>query len=575
MTGSQGTALQRWSRVTVWVVVGLLLLLHLASSLLALFLCPQMLMARDHPGSHCTSLGSSPGHTNISLVDYSSCSAPGQQQTVGEGLCRTRGEGDLVRLEDLRLSFRFPGDGEMYSSWNWRLVASLAVNLRILAEDLPSDELDLSQLKQEVVISASLDYAPMPLLEQALSSDNSSRCLPSSPWHNLAIHRHVNRSLKCSLGPLRERTSSHQKAEFSFHCSIHPLFELSAISNSSYIMQIRLESSGHPGQGPNILRTNATVSSHLTVVTETEEYHHLVFYTKCFFAPILLVCLVWFIVRLCMNDLYVTIHDRLLITSGLAQLVANVPSEALMAASPSPFFQLVDPVAQLVLVLCLGLFWTVFTLDKLSSAEPWERTTLYYWRPLSILCVGGLIALLGLLYLWLPPLANPFLSHWSGGLTSQASVAVTLGLAFIAAAFQTYLSVLIFRVLCDISLRYPGSGHGLWRLKVCLAYCLLVSVSVCLSSLVSVGSQVVLHSNSAVHKDPLPFSVASSGLVTISLLIATNLHISALLLALSRAPGESVHDWYTPVRPVMYSPVRRDEQLHLWDLAAQPSPAHK
>ena len=28
------------------------------------------------------------------------------------------------------------------------------------------------------------------------------------------------------------------------------------------------------------------------------------------------------------------------------------------------------------------------------------------------------------------------------------------------------------------------------------------------------------------------------------------------------------------VRPVMYSPAR-EEQLHLWDLSALPSPAHK
>ena len=37
-------------------------------------------------------------------------------------------------------------------------------------------------------------------------------------------------------------------------------------------------------------------------------------------------------------------------------------------------------------------------------------------------------------------------------------------------------------------------------------------------------------------------------------------------------PGEG---WYAPVGPTLYSPVRREEQVHLWDLSAHPSPLHK
>merc|ERR1711936_1266223 len=441
-----------------------------------------------------------------------------------------RGEGDLVSLSHLRLSYHFPRGGErqeeLYSAWNWRLVASLSVNLHVLAEQLP--DLDAGELEQEVLLTASLDYAPLSLLE----TTDPEGCLPSSPWHSLAIERLSPRTLRCSLVPPRA-PQPNQRAELAFHCSLHPLLELSVVSNSSYIVQVQLE---EPESGSlSLLTSNATVSSQLTVVRESADYHHLVFYVKCFFTPLLLASLVWFMVRLCINDFYVTIHDRLLITAGLAQVLANVPSEVLVAAFPEPFFRLIDPVAHILLLTSLTLFWTVFILDKIASNEPWERTTLYYWKVLAILLLAASTCLLGLLYLTLPALTNPFSSHWQSGLTTLASLAFTFFLAVTTAAFQTYQAVLIFRVLCDISVHYPGSSRGLWRLKLVLAYCLFASLLVCLGVFLRLAVSLALHWNTEVDTNPLPFSVTSAGALYLAEMAATNLHVSSILLALSRA----------------------------------------
>jgi uncharacterized membrane protein YhdT len=342
-----------------------------------------------------------------------------------------------------------------------------------------------------------------------VSSNTGVDCLPSSPWHSLATVLRVNRTLQCRLVPPRDLTSPGHKAELTFHCSIHPIFELSVVTNSSYIMQVQLEKAAS-STGLSLLTSNGTVSSQLSVVRETQEYHLLVFYTKCFFTPILLACLVWFVVRLCINDLYVTIHDRLLITAGLAQVLVNVPSETLVAAFPEPFLRLLDPFAHIVLVASLSLFWTIFTLDKLAENEPWERTTRYYWRPLTTLLLATLTCLMGLLYLRLPSLTNPFTSHWQSDHTTLASLGFTFGLAVMAAAFQTYLAVLIFRVLCDISVHYPGSSRGLWRLKLILSSCLLSSLLLCLGAFLRLAVCLALHWNTAVHTDPLLHSVSGS-----------------------------------------------------------------
>lgn len=567
MPGSQGTLVQKWGVGVATFLACLLFALHLSAGILAALYCPEMLRARTYPGDHIQVPGS--GNSSYLIPDC----LRNSHQNVVKNNCQTRDEGDLVKLEDLRLSFRFPGDGqnELYSAWNWRLVASLSVSLHILAQDLP--DLSSGQIEEPVKLSASLDYAPLQLLEASEASCKD--CLPSSPWHSLAIALKVNRTLDCNLASPREVLKQGRKAELNFHCNLHPIFELSVVSNSSYILQIQLETA-RLSSGSNLLKSNASVSSQLSVVRESQEYHQFVFYAKCFFTPVLLACLVWFVIRLCINDLYVTIHDRLLITAGLAQVLVNVPTESLVTAFPEPFLRLLDPLAHIILLSSLAMFWTIFTLDKLADNEPWERTTRYYWRPFCCLLLASMTCLLGLLYLRLPSLSHPFTSHWLAGHSIIASLGFIFGLAITAAAFQTYLAVLIFRVLCDISVHYPGSSRGLWRLKLILGYCLLTSLFVCLGSFLRLAVCLALHWNTTVHIDPLPFHVTVAGAIYLSELAATNIHLSSLLLALSRVQGDGgTGDWYTPVRPVMYSPARRDEQLHLWDLSAQASPLHK
>ena len=89
---------------------------------------------------------------------------------------------------------------------------------------------------------------------------------------------------------------------------------------------------------------------------------------------------------------------------------------------------------------------------QISTKEPWERNTRYYWRQIIIVILGGLIAMMWAVYGRGPGLSNAFKNHW---LVDSPTVLVSLGLIFslaaLALAYQTYLSVLIFRALCDIS----------------------------------------------------------------------------------------------------------------------------
>lgn len=73
-----------------------------------------------------------------------------------------------------------------------------------------------------------------------------------------------------------------------------------------------------------------------------------------------------------------------------------------------------------------------------------------------LIVLSCVLAGLFVLYSRGPTFENAFASHWS---TSDASVNISLafvfGLVALALIYETYLSVLVFRVLCDVSVRYP------------------------------------------------------------------------------------------------------------------------
>jgi hypothetical protein len=56
-------------------------------------------------------------------------------------------------------------------------------------------------------------------------------------------------------------------------------------------------------------------------------------------------------------------------------------------------------------------------------------------------------------YLNIPFLSNPFNNHWQPGSTLIVSLALIFALVLGVAVFQTYLAIIIFKVICDISIQ--------------------------------------------------------------------------------------------------------------------------
>ena len=439
MINSQGTQAQRWSKGMSVTLLCSLLVIHAAGIVLLLFYCPSLFQANKFQGGHCQTI------QETSILGCEGCE---------NSNCVSKSEGEHVSLANLMMSFKFPHD-QSISVWNWQLTGSLSLYIKVFGDDLITNKagsrqelVNLDSFQQPVTMSASLDYA----LNKNLG-DKSDSLAYTSAWHSKARVRHVNRTLQCRQVPIpNEQIAADSESELSFVCVLTPFLELFPLSNSTYITSIQIEklASRMP---VNLVDTQATLITYLSVVTESVLFHEIRFYTKCIFIPLILVSLIWFMVRLCTNDLYVNIPDRLVITAAIAQLITNLPLEMIINFFPVPHLLLLGPVSEILSFSSLTLFWIIFTLDKLADNEPWERTTRYYWRCIGLVLTATALGLLTVFYLNFPVLNNPFMNHWQPYTTTYVSLGLIFSLAVVIAGFQSYLSILIFRVICDISVQ--------------------------------------------------------------------------------------------------------------------------
>ena len=89
------------------------------------------------------------------------------------------------------------------------------------------------------------------------------------------------------------------------------------------------------------------------------------------------------------------------------------------------------------------------------------------------------------------------------------SLTLIFSIAALALAYQTYLSVLVFRALCDISVvQYGGRSYvpqRIWRIKMILLYNFAVSVLTIGGLILQLAMELSLHWNPQFYLNPVPF----------------------------------------------------------------------
>ena len=520
MSPSLGTLIQSWRRSTLLIVASIILASHILGFFTGLFWAPNLYQSAQYKGALY--------HHDLQPIQ----------------------NGNPTPLKDTTVKFTFPGANggsseiKTLSNWNWRVLASFI--------------LDISFLEK---LSNFSDTQP---LEFKLDAHLHSRPInDDSPWVAQYDFVDKNRSLDCSY---KAKNNESDKLV----CTLTPLLDLQLVRNQSYLITLNFNSEKSVFTQPGL------VSTYLTTVIESSQFHDVLFYMKCLFTPLTLLSLVYFCTKIHLNDLYISIPDRLLIACGVCQFLQNIPTEILVDQWSIPHIKLMDDLGYIGLISCLYLFWIVYTKDKLARNEAWERNTRYYWKPILIISIGLLLFLLKTFYAKMPGYKNPFNNHWSYEKVINISLGFIFSLAICLMMLQTYVSVLIFRVLCDISISYPAVPKA-WRIKMVLLYCFGVSLLTSGGFLLNLALELSLYLNSHFHFKPLPYHMSFASAYYLGLESLWNIHVIGLLIMLSR---KSFHGGF--VQPVRYDAQRNDdfidddgdltenkEVIHLFEIPAE------
>jgi len=587
MNPALSTALQSWSRRKLLIIVSFLIAAHIAVFFMGVIVAPSMFHDANVPGTVCVK--QDPPESNSGSSTLTTWYQEQASETT-RCLPMETSNPKVDSLSESLLAFRFPTDEttpSSYTRWNWRLLGSLYLSLSFNEdEDLDYSDKNvtsagyaLNQRNIPVTMEAKLDAS----YDQSYVDQTTDEHHRLFEWVRLSEIK-ADRKLQCTVTSLQPGLSS----VVDYSCTLTPLFSIEMLSNQSYILQLNF-SPPRPQNGSDasdmdtfgITESSVVIKqAFLTLIVEDRGFHTAMFYLKCFCVPFILGALVIFGIRLYLNDLYVSIPDRLLVTCALAQILHDIPVEALIADGniweASPYLKLMDELGRFLLITCLFLFWIIYTKDKISTKEPWERNTRYYWRQIVIVILGGLIAMMWAVYGRGPGLSNAFKNHW---LVDSPTVLVSLGLIFslaaLALAYQTYLSVLIFRALCDISVVHyrqhycAATGrsfvpHRIWRIKMVLLYSFAVSVLTIAGLILHLAMELSLHWNPQFYLNPIPFHLTFASAYILGMNGLWNLHIITLLLMLARSTsgssfGAQIDDY---VRPVTYT-CRSLDEVHL------------
>ncbi len=333
-----------------------------------------------------------------------------------------------VPLANVVTSFKFPSARDevaSYSRWNWRLLGSLMLdvtfhgNFNIPGANVSEADSDLrversaatnttnqsafdvSRRNIRTRMRATLKTKPVGGRAAIPFNDGSSET--SEGWTKEAWV-FVERDLDCAISRAREELVEKDEmlSTAQYLCTISPLFDIQLPSNSSYVVTLEFSppesSPDSPPEDLEFFSNPSFLRPTLTLVVESKSHHVFLFYLKCIASPFVITALIWFVVKMYLNDLYISIPDRLLILTALAQLVQNIPTELLVMRWPVAHVKMLDDLSLLLLVCALQLFWAVYTSDKLATNEPWERNSKYYWKTILTISMATITAALFSIY---------------------------------------------------------------------------------------------------------------------------------------------------------------------------------
>ena len=505
-------------------LIAVLVLLHLLSFITgAIFIGGVFLPLEEYEASSCVRRGLEGGCYPVEII-----------------------KGGKASLESRVFSFKFPNVSDFQlSTWNWRLMGDVTLDATFRGPEIPEDAAHgaedaddsnkgnstrvfvLEQRVFPVVVTLNLEASTSGewRKEASLVSERDLLCTLSRP--------------RADLVEKKEMLDTAQYICSGFGGTGRRLLEIYLPQNKIYALSLEIAL-------PNRLK-NESASLHpffhnkcdagavLSAVIESRTFHIATFYAQCIFCPFVLTALALFGSSVYANDLYISIPDRALMAAASIQLLQNIPIKAVASVTGLASMKIVDEIFYCILTAAFLVLWLVFAKDKLSSKEPWERNTKYYFRQLTLVCLGGSVAILFAIYVDGFDYNDP-LSVGAGREKSTSfpsfCLAFAFGLVVAIMIFQIYFAVLVFKIVCTTQ----KCGYAT---KTLVLYCFAASLSASAGFVCRIAIKLRLDLNLAGELNTGSLS-ETAGILYFGQQLFWNIHITALLILLRRKKSEEL-----------------------------------
>ncbi|XP_020707803.2 protein wntless isoform X1 [Athalia rosae] len=265
---------------------------------------------------------------------------------------------------------------------------------------------------------------------------------PDDAWKHYAASIE-ERTLDCTIDMRME--------EYTYNCSVVPLFELGSLFHDYYLLNVRLPAD----TDKNINQGLGHITDlWLTAINQNGGFTKVWVGLKTIYFPLIVCVLAWYWRRVHMLSRSPALLEYMLLSLGSALTFLNVPLEYLTLAYDMPFMLLLGDIRQGVFYATLLSFWLVFAGEHLMIQDNEQRNTLKcYWRHLSAVGVGCLSLFVFDMCERGVQLRNPFYSIWVTDIGTKLALSFIILAGISAGVYLLFLTYMIWKVFTNISIK--------------------------------------------------------------------------------------------------------------------------
>ncbi|VVC30451.1 Hypothetical protein CINCED_3A005739 [Cinara cedri] len=233
-----------------------------------------------------------------------------------------------------------------------------------------------------------------------------------------------------------------------YQCSLVPLFELGSLFHDYYLINIKIPVDEQMGINIGLGHLKDVW---LVVINQNGGFTYVWIHMKAIIFPIVVGILLWFWYRVYRLARKPVLLEQMLLIIGIILSCLNFPIESLSLYYDMPYMLILQDLRQGVFYAALLSFWLIFAGEHLMDSH--QTSILTYWKHLSAVFIGCVALFAFEMSERGTQLKNPFYTIWATNTGTNLAMAFILLALLSGICYFVFLSFMIWRVFCNISIR--------------------------------------------------------------------------------------------------------------------------